>query len=53
VSVAGVGVSIVLTYSPVASSWVKKVTVEPVWFGHLLQMVSNMVDLQCTYTETQ
>ena len=51
VSVAGVGVSVVLTYAPVASSWVEKVRVESIWFGHLLQMVANTADLQCTGDE--
>ena len=46
-----VGVSVVLTYSPVASSWVEKVRVESIWFGHLLQMVANTADLQCTGDE--
>ena len=41
----GVGVSVVLTYAPVASSWVEKVRVESIWFGHLLQMVANTADL--------
>ena len=45
-SVAGVGVSVVLTYSPVASSWVEEVRVESIWFGHLLRMVTNMAGLQ-------
>jgi len=41
-------VSMALTCAPVASSWVEKVRVESIWFGHLLQMVANMVDLQHT-----
>ena len=51
VSVTGVGVSMALTYSPVASSWVEKVRVESIWFGQLLQMVTNTADLQCTGDE--